>query len=291
MRRRILIIFIATILAVPVDVYSDQLAQNNTELHHFQLSCSTCHEPEGAPAEPGSEANTNMGKLKGDINQLCTSSGCHFYDPMLNHPVGVRPESEIPDEMQLDSYSRITCLTCHEQSIPSSNLDYLGDSQKRFLYQPEGIEFCSSCHMSAGGSLEKQSHWQFSTRAHLESMTPNSGYVDKDIQFVGDIDSESRTCLSCHEDVSGTVIAFKETPFQKQIRRQSMSDHPIGMDYERTVSRKASEFIFPLISNQRIRLFNDKVGCGSCHSLYAPTEKNLVDIYERGVLCRQCHIK
>ncbi|MHC4293642.1 MAG: cytochrome c3 family protein [Planctomycetota bacterium] len=46
-----------------------------------------------------------------------------------------------------------------------------------------------------------------------------------------------------------------------------------------------------MIGNQRIRLFNDRVGCGSCHSLYAQTEKNLVDRYEMGVLCRQCHIK
>jgi predicted CXXCH cytochrome family protein len=271
--------------------YSDEKAQKGTELHHFQLSCSTCHEAEAAPVEAASVDNTSMGRLKGDINQLCTSSGCHYYDPMLNHPVGIRPEGEVPDEMPLDNYSRITCLTCHEESIPSNDFAYISVSQQRFLYQPEGIEFCSSCHMRTGGTLAKQSHWQFSTRAHLESMYPKSGYVEKNIQFVGDIDSESRTCLSCHEDVSGTVPAFKETPLQKQIRRQSMSDHPIGMEYERTVSRKAGEFIFPIISNQRIRLFNDRVGCGSCHSLYAQTEKNLVDRYERGVLCRQCHIK
>ncbi|MHC4689752.1 MAG: hypothetical protein ACYS5F_08935, partial [Planctomycetota bacterium] len=228
MRRRVLIIFVAAILVAPVDAYSNEETQNGTELHHFQLSCNTCHEPEGATAEPGSEANTNMGQLKGDINQLCTSSGCHYYDPMLNHPVGIRPGGEVPVEMPLDNYSRITCLTCHEESIPSNGLDYLSDSQERSLYQPEGVEFCSSCHMRTGGTLAKQSHWQFSTRAHLESLNSKSDYVEKNIQFVGDIDSESRTCLSCHEDVSGTILAFKETPFQKQIRRQSMSDHPIG---------------------------------------------------------------
>lgn len=71
-------------------------------------------------------------------------------------------------------------------------------------------------------------------------------------------------------------------------RRRKMRDHPIGMDYSRVALQKASRYRYPLM-NHRIRLFDGRVGCGSCHSLYSNERKFLVQHNYRGALCRECH--
>jgi predicted CXXCH cytochrome family protein len=47
----------------------------------------------------------------------------------------------------------------------------------------------------------------------------------------------------------------------------------------------------PLTMDARIRFFNGRVGCGSCHNLYNSEKNNLAVPSARGNLCRQCHVK
>ena len=68
-----------------------------------------------------------------------------------------------------------------------------------------------------------------------------------------------------------------------------MSDHPIGMDYADTARRKSKQYLYPQRDEQRTRLFNGRLGCGSCHSLYAQQDNHLIDSNVNGELCTKCH--
>lgn len=290
MRRVPPIMFAAVVLSIPVTIFAQARLPKNIPLHHFQLSCNTCHTSNPTGRISGNKNNTNVGDIKGDINKLCTSSGCHDFEPSLNHPVGIKPNGTVPRYMPLDDHSRITCLTCHNESKFSGISNYLNDGRERFLHRPEGIQFCGSCHMEMDGTLQEQSHWQFSTRAHLGLINSRSSISESYNQTISGLDIESRTCLSCHDEVSVMIPADGETPQQRELRWRSMSDHPIGISYDNVALRRPGHYRYPLLDRQ-IRLSNGRVGCGSCHSLYSQMRKNLVIRNQRSALCLKCHNK
>jgi predicted CXXCH cytochrome family protein len=192
--------------------------------------------------------------------------------------------------MPLDSRSRVTCLTCHDTTDPSEVPSYLDVGLERFLRRPSGMEFCGGCHIRMGGTMSEQSHWRFSTRAHLGSQSAQGRPAEDFDQATDEIDTESRVCLTCHDDQTVTIPKANESPREKYERRQRMTNHPIGMTYEVTaLQKRPGKYRFPLANESRVRLFSGRVGCGSCHSLYAKTEKNLVAPEEMGTLCRKCH--
>jgi predicted CXXCH cytochrome family protein len=207
----------------------------------------------------------------------------------LNHPVGITPTGPVPTNMPLDSRSRITCLTCHDRATSAGNLRDADSKEERFLRRPRGIEFCGTCHMKMSGTMSEQSHWRLSAHAHLGSINPQATASEETKLFAGGIDTESRMCLSCHEDITVTIPSLYETNRQKRARWKRMSDHPIGMDYQHAATRKSGRYKYPLIGQNRIRLFAGKLGCGSCHSPYSRLKKNLVMSNLRSALCLTCH--
>jgi len=277
-------------LFIPGTLFAQARLLKNIPLHHFQLSCTTCHVPKSINRISENQDNTDVGELKDDINKLCAFSGCHDFEPSLNHPVGVRPNGTLPENMPLDGHSRITCLTCHYQPKSSGVSNYPDGSRERFLHRPEGMQFCGSCHMQMTGTLQKRSHWQFSTRAHLGSINSRSSISESHNQAIGGLDIESRTCLGCHDEVSVTIPADSETPQQRKLRWRTMSDYPIGMSYDNVASRRPGHYRYPLLDRQ-IRLSNGRVGCGSCHSLYSQMRKHLVMRNQRSAICLKCHNK
>ena len=180
--------------------------------------------------------------------------------------------------MPLDQDSRITCLTCHTASI-SSQID-------KMLYVPNEAGFCAKCHLKMGGTSMEQSHWQFSAYAHLGPINSKRQHLSNS-EILGFIDKESHSCLSCHDNISVTT---EQISLSKSARREDISDHPIGMSYQEIAMRKVSQY-FPLTGVPQIRLFDGRLGCGSCHSLYSPQRKKLVISNERDRLCVKCHNK
>ena len=70
--------------------------------------------------------------------------------------------------------------------------------------------------------------------------------------------------------------------------------HPIGMDYReaalaRQLDRSASELRDVSLLDDRIRLFEGMVGCGSCHNPYSDNPYFLVIDGAGGRLCNSCH--
>lgn len=287
---RAIILIIAGIIFVPPSVFAEKQSPNFIPLHHFQLPCGNCHVPSSTESADQLQESNNAWQLNGDINRQCTTLGCHDSDPMLNHPVGIRPRGTVPADMPLDNDLRITCMTCHDKQSSSNDSNDTDGEWDRILSIPKGIKFCSSCHTKMGGNFAKQSHWQFSTRAHLSSKKTRNAESANFGQFFGHIDPESLSCLSCHDNITVTIPPMNETSKHRKRRWKRMSDHPIGMEYRDVAMRRVGGYKFPLFG-ERIRLFKGKLGCGSCHSLYAKTKHNLVDRNERGILCRRCHNK
>jgi predicted CXXCH cytochrome family protein len=269
-------------LLIPTGAVSATQSKTPTALHHFQLPCQTCH----SPGESGSDYPDST-NVSGDINQLCTSGPCHDYNPVMNHPVGVTIDQSVSGDMPLDSAGRITCLTCHKKPPSSGNSINTDVSQDFTLYIPEGVQFCVSCHTKMKTSLSRQSHWRSSMSVHLSPINL-SQLSTPARQRIGSIDTESYMCLSCHDEMMVMIPLERETRQQKVTRWRNMRDHPIGMDYSRVALLKSRQYRYPLL-NDRIRLFDGKMGCGSCHNLYSNERKFLVQENSSSALCRQCH--
>ncbi len=267
--------------------YQDR-PHRRVRLHHFDLPCDTCHAPSSAPRAAVFEESPSP-QFTGDVNRACTSGGCHAYDRSLNHPVGVTVRGRLRAHMPLDIRGRVTCLTCHDASqSPTPTGD--DDTGERMIIVPDGGDLCGSCHMQMQGDGRTPSHWRFSNKAHLGSIDPRPPLATRmDIAF-NKIDRESMTCVSCHDEITVTVPQENETSSQRAARWTTMSDHAIGMRYV-AVARQRGELKYPPADAERIRLFDGKVGCGSCHSLYADNPAYLVAKQNNGQLCRKCHIK
>jgi hypothetical protein len=270
----------------PVWVVDPEL-QFTSGIHHFQLPCAQCHED----APVGVNSTTMMGEVNRDISQACSQNGCHNINPSLSHPVGKKLSGATPPGMPLDNQARITCVTCHDVVNHSDKLSPESGDRRYLLRHEPGLEFCASCHLRGDHSARKRSHWQFTTRAHLENMSPGTVSKNVQIKFIDGIDTESRNCLSCHDDISAGTPSSHNGSSRSSSPGRRNTGHPIGMNYQTIISRQPGKYRSLSASNSRIRLFDGRVGCGSCHNLYNPAPYNLAAPFERGVLCLQCHNK
>lgn len=247
------------------------------QVHHFEQPCRTCHQiqPDGS-----------VGAFIGDINASCAQRGCHDYDAALSHrldaPAPVRARAGLPTAAD----GTMTCLTCHDEV----NRD-TAPGERAFLRMANDGSLCAACHLGQGGTTRQRSHWQFSTRAHLPTRPRAPGRGPDHAARGGAIDEVSRNCLSCHDDISATITTGHEGARQRRQRAGSMKDHPIGTDYAATVLRSLGEYQPSSRLEPGIELFDGRVGCGSCHNLYADTASHLVASQRRGELCRKCHNK
>ena len=109
--------------------------------------------------------------------------------------------------------------------------------------------------------------------------------------YIINLASGESQILSCHQDITVTIPGYNETSSQKWNRQGKMTNHSIGMEYSRVAMRNTSRYRYryPLTHNDRIRLFDGKVGCGSCHSLYSQEKAHLVQSNYGSALCFECH--
>jgi len=199
----------------------------------------------------------------------------------LNHPLGV---------LGGKASSPIDCLTCHEAAStrPQHTQRTRGSHDPLLKANPQ--QLCLSCHKQEGlSNASSLSHGLAMGRAHLatSSKAPARGLG---------LDRESRDCLSCHDGSTASAAGVREhgsaawAGLEQASRIRNM--HPVGVRYD--ASSKGS--MAPQYRPKRslpisIRLFDDKVGCGSCHSLYSREEQMLAANPQRGKLCLSCHIK
>lgn len=113
------------------------------------------------------------------------------------------------------------------------------------------------------------------------------------------VDGESASCLSCHDgtvasDVGGhserrTDHSAARTTVIRAVEMEGSNSHPIGVVYRSSGGAHGIELKSAAALDPRIRLFDQRVGCGSCHSMYSGEAKYQVFSNERSALCLSCH--
>jgi predicted CXXCH cytochrome family protein len=192
----------------------------------------------------------------------------------LSHPVDVVPSMRVPAHLPLED-GAVTCATCHDaHSADGTTLRGSGD-------------LCAECHSGRWGSGYGDMHALALRRAHPGSHdAPPAGSVN----WKTGPDPESGTCLGCHDGAvasRGEVQMIGDRPGPFTAARLIGGRHSIGV---RQAPRGTGDTLVPADRlDPAIRLFDGRVGCGSCHSLYADNEALLVMENHASRLCLECH--
>lgn len=243
-------------------------ALSGRKMHDFQGKCSMCH-----VNVSGKDAEGQKLIFVDEIDKLC--SQCHAINERMSHPIKIRPQKQTPLAAHLDKNGAMTCTTCHDihkedKTSDSSELSGL------LWGHVKGRAFCSICH-GEETSGEKWKHQTAIPYAHPEGKLterPGGSLVD----------TFSVECLSCHD---GTISKEPQVQVKGGMWQHGIGmSHPIGVDYPRS-----EDFAYPESLPKEVRLFDGKVGCLSCHEIYAK-EKNMLVMNNRGSrLCLSCHKK
>ena len=213
---------------------------------------------------------------------------CHAFTKMFSHPVDVTPNLSVPSSFPLQD-GKVTCTTCHE------SLEHSGPGKGHMLRSNETedlVSWCAKCH-GGGEGAKVLAHATDQIRAHLQggSKGPRAGSSAP----TAALDSESRACMGCHDGSIASDAGSHASPAalaRSELSRGGKQDHPIGINYLSVDVRPSErELVSPSRLDPRIRLFNQTVGCGSCHSVYSQSDHLLVMSNMRSQLCMACHVK
>lgn len=210
----------------------------------------------------------------GGMSSDCAS--CHQFDRGMSHPVNIRPSMAVPASLPLEN-GLITCMTCH---APDSDH---GAAKSAVGVRPgdSAASHCMQCH-KAESPLTRSVHATALKRAHLPVSKGSQGRHGTP----GNLDSDSRQCLECHDGAAGMEAG------SHQLRLGAMdtaTDHPIGVPMLATERTKDGDFKLARHLEPHIRLFDGNIGCGTCHTPYSP-EPSLLVMSNRGSrLCLSCH--
>jgi predicted CXXCH cytochrome family protein len=268
MNRRKAVSLFFLLLVVGTWVYSME-----KEPHLFQQSeCVNCHSVDAS----GKVAK----KTTVPVTVVCKK--CHedvFKEYM--HPVNVRPRLvTVPRDMPLSSNGEITCSTCHNMHGP--RLTPSGAKSYYLRRFESGKQFCDTCHREAPGT---ESHQAALGEAHFTAKYMVTNPSQK-------IDPISKDCISCHDgSFSTSVMAAGTWQHGNAFLKFDRGEHPIGVDYEQARTRPGSKSDLKPIGavDRRLRFFNGKIGCGTCHNPYSTIEKQLVMSDRGSKLCFSCH--
>ncbi|MFZ4573354.1 MAG: cytochrome c3 family protein, partial [Phycisphaerales bacterium] len=172
---------------------------------------------------------------------------------------------------------RITCLTCHD-----ANDSHASGRVPVGIRGGSAAALCLSCHEGAapgsGGG-----HATLGVRAHLSQKQERRVPAKNSL-----VDSESAACMSCHDGASAREAGSHPI---RSMNGELMAEHPIGIPLKATERTKHGDFRIAREGSldPRIRLFDGKLGCGSCHSVYSKHEHLLVMSNQRSRLCLSCH--
>ncbi len=205
---------------------------------------------------------------------------------IANHPVRVvLPDGmRVPPDWPLDARGAITCWTCHTaipDSIAESGPQLRGDDTTLDRID----EFCASCHAKTAIRDTRSVHWLAVGAAHVmgRRTSDSSGYRV--------LDAGTRTCLTCHDGALASESGHL-TPWNRShgFTGDQGREHPIGVRYtDLTRAQNLSPLKPESLLPDAIILPDGKVGCVSCHNLYAQERYLLAVPIERSQLCFSCH--
>lgn len=234
-----------------------------------------------APAAARSAAAVNPGAAQA-IADDCAS--CHKLSTIGSHPVGVIPALRIPASMPLVA-GKIGCTTCHD---PAAAADHAGrkPAGRTFLREEDrGGSLCAACHTSDSGRTSPHANSHTRVHAPKPSLLGKSSGGRK-----SELDAESRSCMGCHD---GSTASDAGSHTIRSMSFEANADHPVGVKYK---SRPAGDtdaiILTPIASlDKRVRLFDERVGCNSCHNVFSREKKLLVMDNKASRLCLACHVE
>ncbi len=247
---------------------------------HAFKECSSCHL---LPNPSGSSSGVR--DMTRPITYLCSECHAKTLSEGYMHPVDVQPQNVIiPSDMPLSRSGEITCATCHD--IHAEYYTPYGVPTHFLRRQESGKTFCKICH----GDLQSlsQGHSASLGEAHFRSQ-----YIATDTR--GELDPMSRNCVSCHDGTYAQSVSIRAgtwTHGSSFMQHDRGGSHPVGIDYESVrIKRGRKTDLRPITEvDRRVRFFNGKVGCGSCHDPYSTIPKQLVMSDVNSKLCFTCHI-
>ena len=245
--------------------YGSAVEFNQTSLkgpHPFlKRDCGSCHV----------DADKNPGSLKLMSNSRCV--GCHAdLKQSQPHPVDILPNISVPADMPLVN-GRLGCITCHYYHPYS---DKYKNRSGNLLRRPgKGAFFCAACH-----GIDSKGHVVF------ENIHRDSDCVSA---INSSLDLYTLQCVECHDRYLDRSFGADAGGGRSRFNRRS--NHPVGVSYEKISAKNPLEFNLPYSLPPNIRLFNGKIGCGTCHNAFSNEKSMLVMNNWRSQLCLKCHIK
>ena len=240
--------------------------------HNFVGQCQICH-----ASVPSRDTPFEAITFTDQLDRLCAR--CHKLQERTSHPVGVMAQGAAALQRYLDKEGRLTCVTCHDVHKEDRPLQDATEAKGLLRGHVRGREFCAACHneRSLGASWR---HGLAVPYAH-----PSGKLVQSENGST--VDRFSVECLSCHDGVISKL--GKVTVRQGEYQHGIGITHPIGVGYPR--GGISDEYVAPEQLPKAIQLFDGKVGCLSCHSLYGGGKDLLVMDNMGSALCVSCHRK
>ncbi|MBA4366932.1 MAG: hypothetical protein C0403_04760 [Desulfobacterium sp.] len=230
--------------------------------HRFsETECGLCH----------LDAKNDPHSLKTLSSDKC--EGCHVdRRSTLSHPFNIIPEGTIPVDMPLVD-GKLTCVTCHFTHPFSIRNPILGFY---LLRRPgKGVSFCSVCHR-----IDAKGHILFENVHH-------GSFRETDREQT--LDEYTLQCIECHDRQIDR--SMRSLGAGNWLHRAIDLNHPVGVSYQQAANHKSQDFHPQATLPSEIRLYNGKIGCGTCHNVYSKEKYMLAIGNRRSGLCLQCHIK
>ena len=224
---------------------------------HAGISCTKCH----------------RGSAKGAI----FTSGADGADPRsracraCHGDMKVRSASATA--MGFHGSDRGDCAGCHSFHQAGQLKSVVGEVSLGPGLRQVVAGHCASCHVK-GARLTAM------TGAHRTA----AGLYHKGAAALVD-QSPSEGCLNCHSDRSATD--WQQQTAEDRLAFSEHATHPIGVEVVAGSGQdegRIREDIDP-----RLRLFNGRIECQTCHVLTASTPDLLVEFTPAGGLCQGCH--
>ncbi len=232
------------------------------ETHRFSDDeCALCH----------IDVKNNPEEKKPVLSSVC--SNCHAdRGQSLSHPYDIPPETDVPADMPLVD-GKLTCITCH--FVHPVSVRHKAYTRYRLRRPGRGAIFCSACH-------------RIDEKGHMYFENIHQGSYRKTNTF-GALDEYTLQCIECHDrhitDPSERMGSGKWKHFSSKL------NHPVGIPFTKIASGKPRKFNSPNLLPGEIRLYNGKIGCGTCHNVFSKEKRMLVLSNYKSRLCLECHKK